>query len=175
MKTWTNWGKYRLLQESSERASTPNWAQLAVWPSWREAGEWSQRRGLHLLRELGSKWTGRHSAWTDQSGWCGRYLLSFWWSTSELPFYFWRSPHFAHGHRSQAPSPTTKARTRSSLSHRQQGVGTQSSTDESDGLFLGFLNVEDDQILSHIWIPSSDRTEKYRGGESCGEAFTRQC
>lgn len=71
-------------------------------------------------------------------------------------------------------SPTIKAGTRSSLSHGMQGVDIQSSIDESDGLCLGFLNVQDDQIFGHIRSPSSDRTEKYRGGKGRGEFLTRK-
>lgn len=71
-------------------------------------------------------------------------------------------------------SSPIKAGTRSSLSHRQHGAGTHSSTDESDGLFLGCLNVENEHIFSHIWHPRSDRTEKYRGGEGHGKVLTRK-
>ena len=73
------------------------------------------------------------------------------------------------------PLPLTpKAGTRSPLSHRQQGARTQSSTDKSAGLFLRFLNVEDDQIFNHIWSPISDRTEKYTGGQGLGEVLIRR-
>ena len=41
-------------------------------------------------------------------------------------------------------------------------------------MFLGLLNVKDDQIFSHVWSPSSDRTEKHRGVEGRGEFLTRQ-
>lgn len=71
-------------------------------------------------------------------------------------------------------SPTPKARTGSSLSHVQQGPGTQSSPDQSACLLPRFLNVEDDQIFSHTWSLSSDRTEKYRRSKGHGEVLTRQ-